>query len=122
MNINKSEWIILEHLWDDSCTMMQLYHILYEETGWSKSTVVTLLGRMTDKKIIAYKEEGKARVYYAIVKREEATISETRSFVDKVFRGSVNMLMSTLIKSNELSNDEIQELRELLTKAGDDSD
>ena len=48
--------------WEQPYTMMQLYHMLEEETGWSKSTVVTMLGRMVDKGLIAYSEErGKHR-------------------------------------------------------------
>lgn len=49
MTLNNSEWTIMEKLWEQPYTMMQLYHILEEETGWSKSTVVTMLGRMVDK-------------------------------------------------------------------------
>ena len=45
MTLNNSEWTIMEKLWEQPYTMMQLYHILEEETGWSKSTVVTMLGR-----------------------------------------------------------------------------
>ena len=51
--------------------MMQLYHILEEETGWSKSTVVTMLGRMVDKGLAAYHAGGRAREYYPLVSKED---------------------------------------------------
>lgn len=49
-------------------------------------------------------------------------LSETKSLLDRVFKGSVNMMMSTLVKSNELSKDEINELQAILKKAGEKAD
>lgn len=122
MTLNKSEWSIMEKLWEQPYTMMQLFHMLEEETGWSKSTVVTMLGRMVDKGLIAYSEGGRAREYYPLVKKEDVALSETKSLLDRVFKGSVNMMMSTLVKSNELSKDEINELQAILKKAGEKAD
>lgn len=119
MNLNKSEWTIMEKLWEQTYTMMQLFHMLEEETGWSKSTVVTMLGRMVDKGLIAYSEGGKVREYYPLIKKEDVALSETKSLLDRVFKGSVNMMMSTLVKSNKLSKDEINELQAILKKAGE---
>ena len=31
MTLNKSEWTIMEKLWEQPYTMMQLYHMLEEE-------------------------------------------------------------------------------------------
>ena len=53
MTLNNSEWTIMEKLWEQPYTMMQLYHILEEETGWSKRTGVTMLGRMGDNGLAA---------------------------------------------------------------------
>lgn len=122
MILNKSEWTIIEKLWEQPYTMMQLFHVLKDETGWSKSTVVTLLGRMADKGLIDYRDGGKAREYYPLVRKEDVALSETKSLIDRVFKGSVNMMMSTLVKSNELSRDEIKELQDILKKAGEKSD
>lgn len=122
MTLNNSEWIIMEKLWERPYTMMQLFHLLKEETGWSKSTVVTMLGRMVDKGVIAYKEGDKAREYYPLLKQEDVAASETKNLIDKVFHGSVNMMMNTLVKSKTLSNDEIKELQAILKKAGEKDD
>ena len=55
--LQPSEWIIMEKLWEmHPKTLMQLYHELKVEPGWSKSTVTTLLGRMVDKGIIYYED------------------------------------------------------------------
>ena len=116
--LQQSEWYIMEKLWEaHPRTIVQLYHSLEEDPGWSKSTVNTLLGRMVDKGIIYYEEGSKARQYYPAIRREDAALAETESLLKRVYRGSVSMMMSTLVKKNALSDEEIDELYEILRKA-----
>lgn len=116
--LQPSEWIIMEKLWENQPqTIMQLYHSLKEEPGWSKSTVNTLLGRMVNKEIIYYEEGGKAKQYYSLVKRDEAAIVETESLLERIYRGSVSMMMNTLIRNNNVSEEDIKELYQILGEA-----
>ena len=39
---------------------------------------------------------------------------ETRSFLDRVYRGSVSMMISAMTKEQTLSNEEVDELRKIL--------
>lgn len=121
--LQPSEWIIMEKLWESSPkTLMQLYHELKVEPGWSKSTVTTLLGRMADKKILYYEEGGKAKQYYPKVKRDDAAITETESLLERVYKGSVSMMMSTLIRNNNLSEADMEELYQILGEALENED
>lgn len=118
--LQPSEWIIMEKLWEDPpMTVTQLFHALEEDAGWSKSTVNTLLGRMTAKGIIYYEEGKKARLYYPDIDREDASIAETESLLERVYHGSVKMMMNTLVRKKGLSQGEIEELQELLDGLGD---
>jgi hypothetical protein len=69
-----------------------------------------------------YHEGGRAREYYPLVRKEDVALSETKSLIDRVFKGSVNMMMSALVRSDELSKDEISELQAILKKAGEKAD
>lgn len=121
--LQPSEWIIMEKLWESSPkTIMQLYHALEEEPGWSKSTVNTLLGRMVKKNLVFFREGKKAKQYYPNVNREEAAMTETESLLQRVYKGSVSMMMSTLIRNKNLSEKEIRELYQMLGKAADKND
>ena len=44
-------------------------------------------------------------------------VSETRSFLDRVYRGSVGLMMSTMARRQELTEEDLQELRDILAKA-----
>ncbi len=116
--LQQSEWFIMEKLWEESPrTIVQLYHSLELTPGWSKSTVNTLLGRMVDKGIIYYEEGMKARQYYPALKREDVALAETESLLKRVYRGSVSMMINTLVKKQALTDAEIEELYEILEKA-----
>ena len=113
--LGQSEWIIMEKLWEQQPrTIMQLFHALEVDPGWSKSTVNTLLGRMVDKGIIDYEDGGKARQYYPKIRREEAALAETEGLLSRVYKGSVGMMMSTLVKQRNFTKEEIQELYDIL--------
>ena len=72
---------------------------------------------MVDKGIIYYEEGAKARQYYPAVRREDAALAETESLLKRVYRGSVSMMINTLVKKQALTEEEIEELYEILEKA-----
>ena len=116
--LQPSEWILMEKLWGNPPrTIMQLFRALQEEQGWSKSTVNTMLGRMVQKGVIYYEEGEKAREYYPAVARDDAAIVETEGLLKRIYQGSVSMMLNTLIRNRNISDEEIQELYHILGEA-----
>lgn len=119
--LTPAEWHLMECLWEQAPrTGREVVDYLKEDMGWSKSTTLTMLRRMTEKGLLCCDESGEVRRYYPLVVREEALLRETEDFLSRVYRGSVGMLMSTLTKRQKLSKDEIQELYRLLEEAQKD--
>ena len=115
--LQQSDRYIMEKLWEKSPkTITELYHDLRKEPGWSKSTVNTLLNRMLEKGVIYYEGGGKARQYYPAVKKDAAAVAETENLLKRVYKGSVGLMMNTMIKENAFSQEEIDELYEILRK------
>ena len=52
----------------------------------------------------------------AAVEREQAVTAETHSFLDRVYQGSVGLMMSAMARRQELSREEIDQLYEALRK------
>ncbi len=114
------EWSVLACLWEESPqTVMQLVAKLRERAGWAKSTTITTLRRMEEKGLVHCEIVGKGKSYTPAVEQEKAVISETRSFLDRVYRGSVGLMMSAMAERQELTSAEIAELRAILDKAGE---
>ncbi len=118
LSLTNSEWYVLDCLWEKSPqTVMQLSAALGERVGWAKSTTITTLRRMEDKGLLTCAQEGRTRYYAPAVERQGAALRETRSFLDKVYRGSVGLMVSAMARENALSKEEIEELYEILRKA-----
>ena len=116
--LNPSEWRVLQTLWGHAPqTLMQLVGKLKESMGWAKSTTTTMVHRMEEKGLIVSEQSGKAKEFYPNVDQKEATARETRSFLDRVYKGSVGLMMSAMAEKQELSQDEIAQLYTILKEA-----
>lgn len=118
IRIKNSEWNVLNCLWEKSPqTVMQLVARLGESVGWAKSTTITTLRRMEEKGLVHCEIIGKGKSYTPAVEQENAVISETRSFLDRVYQGSVSLMMSAMAKRQELTTEDLAELRKILEEA-----
>ena len=118
VKLTHSEWNVLSCLWEQNPrTVMQIAGELEKTVGWHRSTTITTLHRMEAKGLIGCRPVGRGKAYVPLVGREGAETAETRSFLDRVYRGSVGMMMSAMAQRQELSGEEIAELRAILDQA-----
>ena len=116
--LSETEWYVLESLWADSPKIgSQIVADLSRKRGGSRSTTLTMLRRMTEKKLIICDDSGKMKSYTPLVAREEAVKKETESFLDRVYHGSVSMLLNGFVEKQRLTSEEIDELRQILDQA-----
>ena len=69
---------------------------------------------MEEKGLVSVEQAGRSKSYTPAVEREQAVTAETRSFLDRVYQGSVGLMMSAMAKRQELSAVEVAELRAIL--------
>lgn len=118
IHLTTSEWNVLDCLWEKSPqTVMELVAVLREKVGWAKSTTITTLRRMEEKGLVRQELAGKEKRYFPAVEREAAVVSETRSFLDRVYRGSVGLMMNTMAQRQELTDEDLRQLRAILAQA-----
>lgn len=118
ISLTTAEWNMMECLWEHSPrTGREAVEFMKEYVGWTRSTTLTMLRRMTEKGYISCDGQGEVMSYSANICREDAVMQETHSFIDRVYKGSVSMMLSALTKKQELSREEIDELYEILRKA-----
>ena len=118
LTLTHSEWNVLDCLWDRSpMTVMELVAALRERVGWAKSTTITTLRRMEDKGLVRAEVRGRTRHYFPAVDRARAVRRETRSFLDRVYRGSVGLMVSAMAQDQALTREEIDALYEVLRRA-----
>lgn len=115
--VSNGEWIIMELLWVKPYTLMELVTQLHASVGWSKSTVATMIRRMSQKGIVNYTEQGRAKIFTPALTREEVSVQETQSLLQRAYHGSIGLLVSTMAQKNSLTAADIEELSRILEEA-----
>ena len=117
VNLSDGEWKLMNKLWQGApLTITQLTAALHAETGWGKHTVITMLNRLEGKGAVSH-DGGTPRHYSATLAKEDAARAETRSFLDKVYGGRLGLMMSAMVDSRSLTQQDIDELAAILEKA-----
>lgn len=120
ITLSNTEWKLMNKLWETSpMTIMQLTRALDDEAGWTKQTIITMLSRLEAKGAVYYEQGARAKLYFPAVTRRDAQKAETESFLDKVYGGRLGLMMSALVDSRSLTPEDIEELSEILKKAGE---
>ena len=119
--VTSSEWSIMELLWESPKTLMELVSTLAETVGWSKSTVTTMVRRMTEKGLIDFDTDGRTKLFHAAVPREEVVAQETDSLLSRAYHGSLGLMLSAMVGSKGLKKSDIDELYAILKKAEEDA-
>ena len=118
LTLTHAEWSLMECLWEKAPrTGREAVEYLEQTVGWSRSTTLTMLRRMTEKGLIGCGEEDGVKAYRPLIRREDAVVRETDDFLNRVCRGSVSLMMSAITQQQELSREEIDELYAILKEA-----
>ena len=118
ISLTNTEWNLMECLWEASpLTGREATDYLQEHVGWTRSTTLTMLRRMTEKGLIHCEDKDDMKVYSPLIMREDAVIKETDDFLNRVHKGSVSLLMSAITKKQALTKEEIEALYAILREA-----
>lgn len=120
-HVTANEWKIMELLWQGPETLMEMVTRLGKSMNWSKSTVTTMIRRMTEKELITYHTEGRTKLFRAAVSREDVVAQETDSLLERAYRGSIGMMLSAMVSHKNLSKADIDELYAILKEAEEDA-
>ena len=113
--ITDAEWDVMDVVWDDHPIAAQdVAKKLERARGWTETTVKTLLSRLVQKGALEFERAGKRFLYEPAITRQQAITRESRTFLDRVFRGEASPLLSHFVKHGKLSAQEIADLRKLL--------
>lgn len=80
-------------------------------TPWTKNTIITLLSRLTDKGFLKTSKTGFRNHYISVVSETDYQESQTKSLLDKLYKGSARGLVATLIQKDMLSPEDYEYLK-----------
>ena len=103
-----------EYVGDDLAADMQATR------GWARTTVQTMLDRMTVKGLVTMRRVGNVKEFEPALKLAEARRSAWRRFVEHAFDGAVGSALQFIADDAKLTPKQREALRALLEEGNDD--
>lgn len=115
VKISEAEWEIMKIIWRKApVTSDEIIEDLSSKKDWTSKTVKSFLNRLLNKQVIGYEKSGRNYLYHPLLSEEECIDMESKSFLDRIYDGAVEMLFSHYLKNEKLSNQEIENLQKIL--------
>jgi len=116
--LTEGEQRLMEVLWARGrATVAEVLDALPERDRPAFNTVQTMLRIMEKKGYLRHEERGRAFIYHAKVERDDAARAAVQSVVKRFFHNSAGLLAVRLLENEELSAQELTQMRQLIDEA-----
>lgn len=112
--LSKAEEKIMKILWKQNGAFMKDILAALPEPKPAKTTVSTLLKRMTEKKMISYETIGNSRKYTPTVAKKNYFTKRFNEFKNTFFNDSSTQFASFFTKDTDLSISELEAIQKLI--------
>ncbi|MBI5601373.1 MAG: BlaI/MecI/CopY family transcriptional regulator [Gemmatimonadetes bacterium] len=113
VQLTRRELDVMSVIWKlGSATVADVKRGLTDELAYP--TVLTILRTLESKGHVRHKQDGKAFRYYARLQSDAAGSSALSRLLDKVYRGSRELLMAGLLENEDIAPDELKRLKKLV--------
>lgn len=116
ISISESEWAVMKTIWSEPPRTLQDILGSLKHTDWSTTTIQTYLARLVKKGALTTQRQGKGYLYYPAVSEKDCQLAESRTFLDRVYDGSLSQMVRGFVKSGSLSEEELSALKELIAE------
>ena len=107
---------IMSVLWcRGSGTVAEVREALDDDAGYT--TVLKMLQILEDKGAVRHEQEGRAYRYLPLVESASVGGRALKRIVNKIFQGSAEMLLATLVEDRKFTEEEIARMRSILDRA-----
>lgn len=116
LQITDAEFCVMKAVWKkEHCTSSEIIDEVSQNQDWNDKTIRTLINRLVAKKAVkAEKTTGKAFIYSSLISEKDYIKEENHNFINKLYGGSVKKMLASFVENNNLTSEEIQNLRDIL--------
>src|SRR5262249_35820640 len=115
IELTEAEWAIIKAVWEkEPCAAPDVQERLHKKTGWTYSTVRTLMDRMVGKGLLSAEKVGNFTRYRSAVTPQQAQRGELLYALKHAFNGALTPMVQCLLETKDLSADELAELEALI--------
>ena len=118
--LTDAEHRIMEVVWDKgTATVADVAEALAGKDGTAYTTILTMMRILQVKGYLSCRKQGRAHVYAPKVDRDTAARKAVRQLLTKFFAGSPGELVLSFLREEELSPEELNELKKKILESGD---
>ena len=113
--LTENEFMVMKELWAHSpLTVAQILEKLDRQPKPAYTSLLTLVQAMEKKGYIGHHKEGKAYTYFPILKQSAFTSGEIQRMSERLFGGRSLSLLMNLIENEQLSREDVEQLKKML--------
>lgn len=114
MSLSPAEEQLMQFLWKQEKAFMKDLIQAYPVPKPATTTIATLLKRMQDKKFVDYKQYGRSREYFPLVKKTDYFTKHVNGLIKDFFNDSAGQFASFFTRETNLSQEELEELKTII--------
>ena len=117
--ISGAEMEIMKIIWnyENPLTSKKIMSFI-PNNQWKTTTILTLLSRLVEKGFLKAERQGRNYLYSYIISDKEYKKRCSKKFINEFYQGSFKNFFATLYADNEISQEDLEELRDMLNKRG----
>ncbi len=109
----ESELKVMDLLWKEGdLPAKEIAQRLKAQINWSKTTTYTVLKKCVEKQAVSRTEPG--FVCSPLISRAEVQADETNNLIDRMYGGSKDLLIASLLGNQEMTPDDLERLKKLV--------
>jgi BlaI family penicillinase repressor len=114
--LTPAEWEIMEAIWDleEPVSVRAVLEHAYPDGEKAYTTVQTVMNTLEKKKLLRRKKTGLVNFYRPTRAKDEMVRAEMTTMLSRVFGGSIPALANSLLSLDDLSLEQIEEIKRLL--------
>jgi len=114
MQLSKAEEQLMQLLWKHKRAIMKDLIEAYPDPKPAITTVATLLKRMQDKGFVDYKQEGRSREYFPLVKKKDYFSKQVNGLIKNFFNNDTAQFASFFTQETDLSKEQLEDLKKII--------
>jgi len=123
MKISEAESQVMEVFWgaDRALSADDVVAAMNNDRDWSAGTIRTFLTRLLRKKALTATPDGRRYLYRPVIRRDDYVHEQSRKLIDRLFGGRIAPFVTQFSERQDLSRQEVEELRRLIARLDHDS-
>jgi predicted transcriptional regulator len=118
--LGETEMEVLHHVWDmGEATVKQVRKRILEHREVAYTTIMTVMKNLAEKGYLKYRKDGVTYVYSPAQEPDSVRSNLIKDLLTKVFKGSPKDLVQALVKSEDLTEDDLSEIKNMIDQMED---